>query len=429
MKTIYLLLAFVLLYTTNLKAQQWDTITSFSQKILDLKSFNGSLYIGGNFTKNEGNNCYWSAYYNGTSIFRHTTIIGGGGVDAFDVFDNELYAVGSMQHFMSIGVSKWDGSTWVNGGSTNYSHSTIYADGNDLYVESDDGVVRKKTIGGSFQPFYDFNGSGGVGCIMRYNSQLIFAGSFDTINGVAANNIAQWDGVNWTPLGSGISSGAYSMVVFNNELYVAGDISTAGGLSVNKIAKWDGSNWSDVGGGMTGSSWNDLWDMTVFSNALYVVGDFTEMGNVTTHDVARWDGTIWSQVDLPHTDAFVTSVEVYNNNLYVGTFDFDTSHVFVYTGSLTKVNEPNVVNKIDVFPNPVLDNLNIELELNNPASITVEVVDLLGNIAISKKIQTNGHSLISLDCSRLAPGTYIVAIRDDQSNSIYKRESIIVGGD
>ena len=40
MKTIYLLIAFLVLYAANLKAQ-WDTITSFNQKILDMKSFDG----------------------------------------------------------------------------------------------------------------------------------------------------------------------------------------------------------------------------------------------------------------------------------------------------------------------------------------------------------------------------------------------------
>ena len=41
----------------------------------------------------------------------------------------------------------------VDGGSTNYSHSLIYADGNDLYVGSDDGKIRKKTGSEAFNLF------------------------------------------------------------------------------------------------------------------------------------------------------------------------------------------------------------------------------------------------------------------------------------
>ncbi|HIN39430.1 MAG TPA: hypothetical protein EYM84_04075 [Flavobacteriales bacterium] len=66
-----------------------------------MKSFDGKLFMGGNFTNNENSTCYWSAYYNGISITRHTSLIGGGGVRALDAFDGELYAAGDMQHGFS----------------------------------------------------------------------------------------------------------------------------------------------------------------------------------------------------------------------------------------------------------------------------------------------------------------------------------------
>lgn len=427
MKSIYTLIAILMLYSANLNAQ-WDTITTFNQVIVDMKSFDGKLFIGGNFTKNENNNCYWSAYYDGNSITRHTNPIGGLGVRALDVFVNELYAVGSMQHDFSIGVSKWDGSTWVNGGSTNYSHSTIYADDNDLYVVSDNGIIRKKTTGGSFQNFYDFNGNGAVSNIIRFNNELVFAGTFDSINGIAAKNIAQWDGVSWKPLANGISSGTYCMAVFNNELYVAGNINTAGGVNVNNIAKWDGSNWSDVGDGMTGTSWNGIRDMLVFNGALYVVGDFNEMGSVTTHDVAKWDGIQWSAMSLDHNDAFVNSIEVYNNKIYVGTFDFDKSHVFVYTGVTSNISEtvPVHINNFKIFPNPVIDNMYIELELNNVDNFDIEVIDLLGNIVFSKNYETSRSTNIAVNCKHLKSGSYFVLIRESNSKSILMHKMIIV---
>ncbi|PCH94490.1 MAG: hypothetical protein COB85_05580 [Bacteroidetes bacterium] len=420
MKPNYLLVTILVLFSTDLKAQ-WDIITSFNNAIMDMKSHNGNLYIGGGFTKNDNSTCYWSAYYDGTSIMRHTNLIGGGGVRKLDEFDGDLYAVGDMLHGSVIGVSRWDGSTWVNGGGTNYSHSTLYSDGTELYVESDDGVVRKKSIGGSFQPYYDFAGNGGLGSIINYNNQLIFAGSFDTINGVPANNIAKWDGVNWTALGSGISSGTYSMAVFNSELYVAGDLSTAGGQNVNKIAKWNGATWSDVGGGVTGTSWNDLRDMVVFNGALYVVGDFTEMGNVTTHDVAKWDGNNWNSVNLAHTDAFANCVEVYANKLYVGTFDIDTSHVFVYTGSTTTLEETDEVVEFNVFPNPFSKSITIQVDDRSPIH-SFRIYDLGGKLVKTE----NGLSTekLIIDRSSLPNGTYFLELISE--NTVLGRQKIVI---
>jgi len=427
MKNNFLIITILMLISASLNAQ-WDTITSFNQDIMDLKSFDGKLFIGGNFTKNENNTCYWSATYNGYVISKHTVMIGGSGIKSFDVFDNDLYAVGSMQHGYSAGVSKWDGSTWQDGGSTNYSHSAIYTDNNDLYVGSDDGVIRKKSVGGYFQSFYNFNGNGSVSSIIRYGNELIFAGAFDSINGVEIESIAKWDGTNWTPLGTGVSGSIKCMAVYNNELYVAGDFDIAGGISVKSIAKWDGSNWSKVGVGASTIGWSGIRDMTVFNGELYVVGDFSLIGGVATQDVAKWDGSQWSALNLNHDDSFVNCVEVYNNKLYVGTADFNKSHVFVYNGSGIGISEnfANESSKFNIYPNPVIDDFNIEIESSNLDDINIEVIDLLGNILISENHQISKNANISVKCEHLAKGTYIVLIREKNSKSIIMHNKFVI---
>ncbi len=304
MKNTFFLLITLCLFSHQAQAQ-YDSITTFNGPIHDFQTFDNKLFMAGDFIKNGNQNCYWSAYYDGTRLTRHSTMIGGTGLSALAEFDGELFGVGSIQHWQSIGVSKWDGSTWVNGGSTNYSHSVIYADGDHLYEASDNGIIRVMAKGGSWQPFYDFQGDGDISCIIRYNNHLIIAGRFDMIGGVSAKNIAQWDGTNWQPLGSGILGSIKTLAVYKNELYVGGKISEAGGLSVEEIAKWDGSTWTAVGGGVTDRSLNGIQDMVVHDNYLWVVGDFPEVGNVITHDVALWNGTRWFAAGISHNDYFV----------------------------------------------------------------------------------------------------------------------------
>jgi hypothetical protein len=72
---------------------------------------------------------------------------------------------------------------------------------------------------------------------------------------VPANDIAKWDGTQWSALGSGTNGPSVtSLTVFDDgngpALYAGGTFTTAGGVPANGIAKWNGSEWSTVGDGV-----------------------------------------------------------------------------------------------------------------------------------------------------------------------------------
>jgi hypothetical protein len=104
MKKIYLLFLSVALFQSIQSSAQWDTITKFNQVIDDLKTFESKLFIVGGFTKNYTNNCYWSAYYNGSTVSCHTNMIGGSGINKVDIFNNELYSVDALDYGGAMGV-------------------------------------------------------------------------------------------------------------------------------------------------------------------------------------------------------------------------------------------------------------------------------------------------------------------------------------
>ena len=85
-------------------------------------------------------------------------------------------------------------------------------------------------------------------------TNLYAGGYFTTAGGVAANNIAKWDGSAWSALGSGMNGqpDVYALAVSGTNLYAGGCFTTAGGVPANNIAKWDGSAWSALGSGMDG---------------------------------------------------------------------------------------------------------------------------------------------------------------------------------
>lgn len=260
--------------------------------------------------------------------------VGDGGVPsglvrAFTPFDDGTGLVlavgGSFQTvggIQSEGVAFWDGETWSSPagglGGTNWVES--------MAVFDDDGAGPALFVAG----FFSLAGEVSVSSIAKWNGEawsdvggglsnseaaivksvaafddgsgpaLYAAGQFIEAGGVAAANIAQWNGRGWSALGAGIDDRAKAMTAFDDgtgpALYVAGRFLAAGGRPANRIAKWDGEAWSPLGTGLNGP----VEALAVFDDgrgpALYATGDFDHAGGVSADGIARWDGASWSSV-------------------------------------------------------------------------------------------------------------------------------------
>jgi hypothetical protein len=167
---------------------------------------------------------------------------------------------------------------------------------------------------------------GGITEMATYNGQLLAGGYFDTIGGVAAQNVAAWNGATWSALGSGLkidtaqSDNFYmgSMAVYNGELYVAGQFDTAGGQPVHNVAKWDGASWSAVGSGFSGHYYT-VHALAVYKGSLYAGGYFDSAGGNLVNYIAKWDGNQWSAVDSGiNRYGGIFCLTVNNGLLYVG---------------------------------------------------------------------------------------------------------------
>lgn len=138
---------------------------------------------------------------------------------------------------------------------------------------------------------------------------LYIAGNYVTLNGqVGLDHIARWDGTTYTSVG-GTIDGAVPLIVLDvlsadlgdgPHLYAAGRFLSIGGVAANNIARWNGSSWEALGAGLTrSSSFAQGFHMTVFDDgngpALYVGGSFNRINNTeVANNVAKWDGTAWS---------------------------------------------------------------------------------------------------------------------------------------
>jgi hypothetical protein len=302
----------------------------------------GRLYAGGDFQTAGGNSAYFVAEWDGTNWSALGSGIGGDGsstvVRALAVSGGTLY-VGGL--FLTAGglaadsIAQWNGSNWSAlgsglGGGFNvlpyYSTSvsalvvsggTLYAGG---YFSSAGGVAANDVAqwnGSSWSALGSGTGGGDVGpvvCALAVSKGALYAGgSFTTAGGLAANSIAQWNGGSWSALGSGMNRSVNALAVAGSTLYVGGNFSTAGGTNANYIAQWNGSSWSPLGSGMN-SSVNAL---AVSGGTLYAAGDFTMAGGTNANYIAQWNGSSWSPLGSGMNND-VYALTVAGGTLYAG---------------------------------------------------------------------------------------------------------------
>jgi hypothetical protein len=132
------------------------------------------------------------------------------------------------------------------------------------------------------------------------SGNLYAGGTFITVGGVTANQVARWDGSTWSPLCNGSNcgmNGAVNAFAFDSagNLYAGGDFTTAGGVAVNYIARWDGTRWSALcSGGSCGMN-KAVNALAVDSTGiLYAGGLFASAGSTSARYISKWDGTTWT---------------------------------------------------------------------------------------------------------------------------------------
>jgi len=278
-----------------------------------------ALYAGGEFTTAGGVAASGIAKWSGTSW--SALGAGAGGVQALATYDGgggpALVAGGS---FTSAGtstasnVATWDGSDWSPLGRTNKLNGTVRAQ-----AVHDDGSGSALYVGGEFtragsvvgNRVARWNGTSwsalgsGIGGPMAWinalaefddggGPALYAAGFFSSAGGVAANNIARWNGTSWSALGSGTDEEVVALAVYDDgggpELYAGGYFSSAGGGPQATIAKWDGSSWTSLSGDP---------DYPVLAMAVHDDGSgpalYVARSNGWSSDfVVKWDSSGWS---------------------------------------------------------------------------------------------------------------------------------------
>lgn len=228
--------------------------TLSANAVVQSMAYNGTLVVGGNFDSAAGT---WSR-----SIALHVNnawgTLTGGTVD--NVIDAVL--IGLDKRIYTAGNFSRAGGTAVD----------CFAFWNGAWGTPAGGGLA---FGAGPLGFSLANAPGG---------QVYVGGAFTSASGGSANSIAQYNGVQMFPLGSGVQLGGglspfvYTMLAnqLNNDLYVGGRFGTAGGVTVSEgLAVWNGATWvtPDIQIRPTGGTIYAVEQST--DGTIYIGGNFT----------------------------------------------------------------------------------------------------------------------------------------------------------
>ena len=412
-------------------------------------SIDNSLYIGGNFTKVNGINCWGIARWNGTqwdtlgsamkpippsNMFSYIRNI--------VRYKNEIYVTGNFREIGGkkiSGLARWNGTEWNDvGGKLKRIGQTDLVSAFALEV---------------------------------YNNELYVTGNFDTIGSTRCTRIAKWDGINWANLGDGhhptcYQDGITALTHYQGELYVAGNINCS--FQPEPISKLVGTNWVDVGPGLFGGGWvNKLKE---FNGKLYVAGYFsTQSGNIDNNlistdginyfgtsggvmpsnclalqeyngelyvggqidyagfqainRIAKWNGSQWLPTLLDISGGTIESMALYNGKLLLAGSIFTINNVQANNIALIEfpkvgINENQQDKNLNIFPNPTTNFLNIQIKKGIQEG-SVKLYNQLGQVVYS---QTKGV-FQPIDVNTFAKGVYFAEVKQEDK---VMRQKVVV---
>jgi hypothetical protein len=129
----------------------------------------------------------------------------------------------------------------------------------------------------------------GVFALGIYDGDLVAGGEF---------GVTLWNGSAWESLGSGVNGTVMDLAVFREDLFIGGDFTRAGGVPVENLARWDGEEWTAV----RNVPFDEITALTTFGSHLYVGGgqhDDSDDDDIVRF-VSRWNQQWRDVYTLPY---------------------------------------------------------------------------------------------------------------------------------
>ncbi len=283
----------------------------------------GSLYIGGGFNQAGDVNANHIARWDGNNFYAVGEKPANGiatppiNVSCIGQADDGIYVGGlftAAGRTLANRIARFDGTNWfdVGGGTIGGASSAnrvlaIAGSGSDVYVGGTFTGVGPYSVNniahwdGANWSNMGVGFDASVGALAAAGGVVYAGGSFTNAYGTfynaTVNHIASWDGFDWNNLGSGVvGNGTVNDLAIdaNGNVYAGGTFTNMDGLTANRIAMWNGSGWSSLGSGSANGVSASVLAIAINGTDVYVGGTFTNAGGIVVRGIAKWDGANWS---------------------------------------------------------------------------------------------------------------------------------------
>ena len=328
--------------------------------------------------------------------------------------DGSTVALSGPQWYFSpkgpgiVKVFDWDGTSWIQRGTTLSGEGTGDMYGSDISLSKDG---NRLAIGG-----------------MKWNSS---AGHV---------KIFEWDGSSWTQMGSTLYGDDYGWESGEGiSLSADGTVVAIGSPECDlyydfggqiKVMQWDGTDWVPKGHPLY-TPWNHAGlgtavELSDDGNRLvgHTFSKETGLYNTGYLRVYDWNGTIW-EPNSPELDEFIgigigRKVSISGDGKTVGAGWQSDNTIAEFAGIVkafgdvySSVENHSMDNDIIVYPNPFVNELYIRTGESNEV-VSIQISDISGQL-VFEQIIDKGQSTI--DLSKLNSGIYILRVENEQFSS------------
>jgi hypothetical protein len=198
------------------------------------------------------------------------------------------------------------------------------------------------------------------------------------------------------------------------------------------------------------SDWSENWQFTTV-NTVELSSPENDATDVKLSPLLEWDaltGILDYQVDfatdanfenklvhqvIPATESsFIVPIVLEKETRYywrvraingLDTSDWSSAWSFL-TLPPVGIEEPGLAEMLNIYPNPVKDNINIQLAGKKSVNLTITLTDLVGKAVMTKEIRLeNLNETESIDVTSLRDGIYMLRLSDGER--IYTRKILI----
>ena len=295
----------IISYLAKWDGSKWSPVGTIDGPVKDLIVFKNKLYIQSRAFQEVNTSFHNLFSWDGNSLTQEDIVVDGiprliesrsakNEDERWTIHDNKLFLY--VTDKLPEGQSRWDndlvwfdGSSWFTDEDFNFYHGVLTSFQGKLYATISDIGGYPGTLG-----FYRFNGdfdnpqaSEGwenvagvtieepqIRTVIEYGNKLIVGGPFETIDGKQINDIASFDGTNWSEFISWGIDCPYELKVFSNKLYGSFRYGRAsnGSPYYERIAVYDNSSWKSLE---------------------YNLMDFNAVGNGTNFTMESYDGFLY----------------------------------------------------------------------------------------------------------------------------------------